>query len=68
MVLDIDSSNAEAWLKKAPILDIFNRKEQELNCYDRVIRLNPDNVEAWYQKCRLLRELNKEEKEIIKCR
>ena len=51
-----------AWFNKGNALLIQKRYEEAIECYDKVIRLNPEDYHAWHNKGESLKELGRDDK------
>ncbi|CAD8127274.1 unnamed protein product [Paramecium sonneborni] len=59
LTFDIDQQMKESvLLNKGISLGLINRYEEELACYNKLIKLNPKNPEVYYQKGLCLQHLN----------
>ena len=61
-----DYKDADALLRKGINHGKFNELDQAMECFDKLIELEPDNILAWHNKGIVYQEM-KEEKEAKKC-
>ena len=56
-IIDKDSANILALFWKAYALDLVNRDNEAMNCYNKILSINPNYLPAIVYKCSLEKEI-----------